>query len=45
MNGFKKRKKISIGSGEYFDFLSYYIEKEELIKGNGLEAKKERINL
>lgn len=44
MNGFKKRKKISIGPGEYFDFLPYYIEKKEFNKGNGLKAKKEKIN-
>ena len=45
MNGFKKRKKISIGPGEYFDFLPYYIEKKEFNKDNGLKAKKEKINL
>ena len=45
MNGFKKRKKISIGTGQYFDFLPYYIEKKEFNKDNGLKAKKEKINL
>ena len=42
----KNIKKIyKIFPGEYFDFLPYYIEKEELIKDNGLKQKKEKINL
>ncbi len=44
-NGFKKCYKIANGPGEYLDFLPYYIEKEELIRGSGLKAKKEKINL
>ena len=45
MNGFKKFYKIANGRGEYLDFLPYYIEKEELIQGSGLKAKREKINL
>ena len=44
-NGFKKMYRLSPGPGEYFDILPYYIEKDNLIKGKTVAAKKEKINL
>ena len=42
-NGFKKKCRLGPGPGEYFDILPYYTEKDNLIKGKTVTAKKEKI--
>lgn len=39
------KKFYKLGPCEYYEFVQYYIEKEDDLKGNSLKSKKQKINL